>query len=427
MTEALRPDIAPRSHPAPRGPRLMARFARGRDGSVAITSAFGIAFALLGAGYAVDLHMAQSEGMRLQDIADAAALAGAATAASGATEASAIEHEAGRVAQAMLATAKGPSPKMTVSMLTNGTPEVTVRLDKDVPLIFGKIIQRRSLSLTRQATAVAGARTPVCMLVLEPDASQAFAMQGNPHLQAPDCALQVNSQASDAVSMGGAAKATTKVAFVHGEGKGKAPGGFTPAPSFGSPVLADPLASEIEWPDPASCDYTNGNVKNQARTLSPGVYCGGIGATTHGELTLQPGVYVIKTGNLKLASQGKIKGGDGVTIILLDPNGVVDIGSQGSLELAAPKSGPWTGIAVAVKPQPTRKESKMQGGGSLKLDGTVYLPSQRLRLTGGGAMQGSLTNRMFVVNSIQMNGNGQIHLKGDPDMMSVGGNVYLKS
>ena len=401
---------------------------RAQAGSIAIMTAFGFTIAVTGMGYAIDVHMMQSTGMRMQDVADAAALAGASKAAQGVTSSSAIQAESRRVAMAMLAGTAGTAPTVQITPVMGPNPEVTVHIQKSVSLFFGQLLPNKSAQMGRTATAVGGAKTAVCMLVLDPSASSSFSMQGTPDLVAPDCAVQVNSTAADAVHMGGNASALTDAFLIHGKptGKGGGGGNLKPAPTYESPLLPDPIGARITWPSPSGCDFTNGMVKKSSVTLSPGVYCGGIGAETHASVTLTPGVYVIKTGGLSLGAGGSIKGASGVTIVLLDPKGVIDIGSKGSLEIAAPKTGPWANIAVAVKPQPTVETSNMQGGGEMKLDGIVYLPSQTLHLTGGGEMEATLTNRMFVVNRLSMSGNGQIRLKGDPGLLAVGGSVYLK-
>ena len=76
--------------------RFFSDVKRAQGGSIAIMTAFGFTIAVTGMGYAIDVHMMQSTGMRMQDVADAAALAGASKAAHGVTSPGAFEAESRR-------------------------------------------------------------------------------------------------------------------------------------------------------------------------------------------------------------------------------------------------------------------------------------------------------------------------------------------
>ena len=50
----------------------------------------------------------------------------------------------------------------------------------------------------------------------------------------------------------------------------------------------------------------------------------------------------------------------------------------------------------------------------------LYLPSQHLRLTGGGTLETpTQNNRIFVANRIELNGNGRIYLNADLPALAI--------
>lgn len=400
------------------------RFKNDTSGHVAVLTALLLSSVVAASASALDLALVHQRGDQLQKAADAAALSAARDALFTTNDAQ-VRETARQYALAELA---GKSSSVTINTAIDRSADVkvSISLTAKVDLIFGEVVKLPD-SVTRAAVAVGGAKKPVCLLVLEPSAAGAMSLQGTPDLVADNCIVQVNSKSSSALAMGGNATVSsleTRVSSQAQKGKGSA-SGFKPPPKYESPAMPDPLAEKVKWPTTAGCQHFNGHATKTKRTLSPGVYCGGISASTHGELHLEPGLYVLQTGSLTLGSGGSIKGPSGVTIVMLDPTGLIDVHSKGSLSIEAPRSGPWDGIAIAVKPQPLKLTSNMQGGGEMHLDGVIYLPSQRLHLTGGGAMDGDIGRRMLVVNSIELGGNGQVRLKGDPNIASVASGVRL--
>ena len=365
---------------------------------MAIMTAFGFTIAVTGMGYAMDVQVMQSTGMRMQDVADAAALAGAAKAAQGVTSPGAIEAESRRVAMAMLAGTPGTPAAIQVTPVMGPHPEVTVQIEKSVALFFRPVAAQlrradgpyhhgRGRGQDRGLHAGPGSfrrirRASQCRARLT---YLGFRLRGAGQLHGrrrrPDRRQRHGGHQLLIQQVGGGGS-----------------GNLKPRPTYDAPLLADPIGARITWPNPTGCDFSDGMVEKELRDAVAGrlLRRDRRGDPRVGEA--DPGLYVIKTGGLSLRSGGSIQAPAGVTIVLLDPQGVIDIGSQGSLEVVAPKTGPWANIAIAVKPQPTQQVSNMQGGGEMQLDGIVYLPSQTLHLTGGGEMDATLSNRMFVVN-----------------------------
>jgi hypothetical protein len=152
-------------------------------------------------------------------------------------------------------------------------------------------------------------------------------------------------------------------------------------------------------------------------TLTPGTYCGGLNLTTHSDVTLTPGVYVL-TGPLSVTSHSRLNAPSGVTIVLMTDTSNVNVQAGSELIIKAPTSGGWKDIAIAQKPQPTEVTSTLIGGGEMELDGVVYLPTQKLALTGGGSAGINAGKRIVIANRLETQGNGEIHLSGDGGVLS---------
>jgi hypothetical protein len=190
--------------------------------------------------------------------------------------------------------------------------------------------------------------------------------------------------------------------------------------------MADPIAPRITWPTSSACDpgKTNVNV-NSARALTPGTYCSGITIGNGGIATLAPGVYVIQSGDLEIKSGGKLVAPSNVTLVFIGDSSRINILAGGEADVRAPSSGPWRGIAIAQKPQSTERTSNMQGGGALLFDGIIYLPSQKLHLTGGGDMAVAGLRRVFVARKLETAGNGKVYVNGDPTLLAESAKLRL--
>ncbi|HEX8481736.1 MAG TPA: pilus assembly protein TadG-related protein, partial [Allosphingosinicella sp.] len=386
-------------------------FHRSAAGNVAAVAAIGFAVLASGAGMAIDYARLEAESSRLQDIADTAALAGASRGRLAATPNDEVLGAARDMAGAMAV--RGLKPTTDVAVGSRAPTRVTVSLATSLPLTFGGLFDREQSMVRRSATAVAEQRKPICLLALDPSAPGTLKMQGSPRLTAPGCSVQINSDSRAAVMIDGSASIRSEETAVVGS-PGVPARRVTPAPKYNQPAVADPIAPTITWPALAACGNIATVTGRGAASLQPGVYCGGLTFGSGTNVTLSPGLYVIQTGSLHLESNARVHGSGGVTFILLDPLGAVDMQGSADLDLRAQSSGPWQGIIIAVKPQPTRVASTLQGGNGMRLEGSIYAPTQLLRMLGSNDLGGSPGRRAFVVGAFEMQGSGELALAPDP-------------
>ncbi len=107
--------------------------------------------------------------------------------------------------------------------------------------------------------------------------------------------------------------------------------------------MKDPFASRAQ-PAADVCTTTNLIVSAGRRTLTPGVYCGGLKITTGAAVTtLSPGVYVLKNGPLVVDKQSSLTA-DGAGFFLTGANAVLAIDDTTTVNMKARQAGPLAGM-----------------------------------------------------------------------------------
>src|SRR5919106_369742 len=151
-----------------------------------------------------------------------------------------------------------------------------------------------------ETTSVAGRVNAVCILALDPSGESAFFVE-NGTMIADGCAVRINSDdpyALDVTSNGVMETIETCV-----KGGTRILGSVTPPPATGCPRVSDPLAG-LEEPTVGGCDYTN-MVLSAPNTynLTEGVYCNGLVIKGQANVTMAPGLYIMKNGPFTITGQ----------------------------------------------------------------------------------------------------------------------------
>lgn len=309
-----------------------------------------------------------------------------------------------------------------VELLSEAPITVSFTASREVHPVLGPLIGFDTVQVTRRATAVVEAGKPVCLLVLSASQPQALSRRGASSIEGPNCVAQVNSSSSEAVESRG--NGTVEMLQTRVTGSGRGIGGFTPAPTLGAARVADPYV-DTDWPTAGACAPMDISLKTKVLSLAAGVHCGDIDLGPGGELVLAPGVHII-TGSLTMRAGSKLTATQGSSLVFVGDSSTLDIQAQSELRITAPKTGQWAGVAIAVKPQATERTSEIRGGGQIVVDGTVYLPTQLLYLTGGGSLaEPTEATRVFVVNRLELRGNGRVFLNAGTAKATTGGGVRL--
>ena len=147
-------------------------------------------------------------------------------------------------------------------------------------------------------------------------------------------------------------------------------------PTYGTAV-ADPLAS-LPAISPAGCTATNyswGNA-NPPQTLNPGTYCGGI-RITGGNVTFNPGTYVLNGGGLYIANTSTTVSGSGVLFYNTASGytaGQLVMTAQPTVTFTSQTTGTYQGILFMQDHNVCPSTShQINGQANVKFNGTIYL------------------------------------------------------
>ena len=290
----------------------------------------------------------------------------------------------------------------TVPGLSNIQYWVTARVTQRIPQLFSAVLGNTNLNVLAESTA---AILPLynggCIYVLDPTDQNAFVASGSASVHAP-CGIYVDSSNSKALQVTGGACLNATGASINVVGGDTGSNScISPAPTLGASAVPDPLAGLQEPDFPTSCDHTNETVSGGSKTLSPGVYCGGITVSGGGNATFNPGTYIMVGGGLNASSSTSVIHGSDVTFYNTACSSGCPAGSgsyNGSYKpyvlsggvtgtLSAPTSGMYNGVLLMqdrTLPIQSSQET-VSGGSTANFTGAVYLPRSPLVYSGGSS------------------------------------------
>jgi Flp pilus assembly protein TadG len=411
----------------------LAAFAADQRGNIAVITALSLPVLLGGTGLGVEVSYWYYTQRNMQHAADSAVVAAATNATSSyEAEAKAIaaaygfKHGQNNVSVVASKTAPCPSPGA-------GSNCYSVTITGSVPLFLSQVVGYSGTTVMKDgkptgarqtvlsATAIAD-QEPLpreyCLLALG-TSNEAITLNGAPNANLSGCNVMSN---------GGAVCHGHDSGADHGDAAGtndpKNPCGKTQRSKV-SPV-ADPYAKVWNASTDALLKTSTCGGKFLGTSWSGGKI---LPAITHicGDLTLTDNVVInttppdgavvviwngsLDTGTYKLQTAS----GTGLTIIFAGDNSATykhTITGSGELDIAAPTSGPWAGVAIYQAPNLTVGvdiENKGQGKKNVewKITGLVYMPNADLTFS-GAAGKSTYGKACFglVVKTILINGGG---------------------
>lgn len=275
------------------------------------------------------------------------------------------------------------------------------------------VVQRHSLmfwtsTLPVSARAVAGTPTngQACIWLMNPSGND-LAVQGKYDIESPDCGIYVNSKTTDAMSVTGGA-GTINAPFVDVVGNSslqhvpngvsptmnagvrKSPWGNPTGPSSsncqaGNTVTGNSITSSTTIPNPINgvvC-FSGNNVSISGTVTFAGSTSGtvyyfqnGVSIGTGATVTFGSGSYNVTTKTFSNTSGAMVDLG----------SGTLNQGSNSLLNIYAPTSGSYNGIALF---QPSTNTTQLQvqfGSNNEVMDGYIFAPGAQVYLQdhGGG-------------------------------------------
>lgn len=309
------------------------------------------------------------------------------------------------------------------------TDQVRVVLAVRKSLPFSSMFMSESPLIVTSATAASTPGTDdYCVISLENTTKSGILASGSGQIIL-DCGMITNSVSSNAAAAQGSSSVTATVIAAAGgiqQSNNWNVGKYDPY----VPAQDDPYANLT--PDSTdshnNCAVNRGSLtgsNGSGSNWTPGCYSG-INIGSNRTANLAPGTYFINGGSVNI--QGTLNAPNGVTIILGNTStatnatiGSFDMNAQAQLNLQAPTSGKWSGMAIyqdrrAVDSSPTGNISssspnKINGGSSGTVQGVLYFPKQQMTYNGGSSTVASCAQ--LVVKRIVFTGNNGTNLSSD--------------
>ena len=353
------------------------------------------ALVTLGLGV-VDLASVHADKTRLQDVADATALA-AAKQLSIVDDTGIAERSKGIIADQL----RPMEPRLRYAVTTTvakDKSDVTVAIDGNRSSFFGNLLPPGGWGVHVKATAATMARVPLCVLSAGVTKVDDLNMKDSAKLTAPDCLVHSNGDVTvEGVSWLQAAAT---------QASGLATGRITPAPYSSAPEISDPFSSiNLKIPLPI-CTPLDILFVAGVQVLSPGVHCGNLSAMKGTTIQLLPGEHYFMKGQLKLTESSVLTGDD--VILIFDKESSFAFTDSSQIKLRGRRSGPFSGFVIAT----TRENShtfKISSTSAREILGTIYVPSSTLEVDGTGntvADQSAWT--VVVAKAIKMKGSANL-------------------
>jgi len=225
------------------------------------------------------------------------------------------------------------------------------------------------------ASAVAGKRSAMCIMALDPDANATLGLDVLANIEALNCTVQVNSRHDRAFQVLPGSRFMASGLCVTGDAF---VGPFTsvaPEPTVGCLPQPDPLV-DLAPPEIGACDYNGRNFIDHSGVLQPGVYCGGLQIAGDSDIVLAAGTYVIKDGPLSILDTSRVKG-EAITFFLTGKKAVIRFEDMSTLTLTAPTTGEMAGILV-FQDRNYSGDHVWDSDAPTELHGTIYLPEGNL-------------------------------------------------
>ncbi len=388
----------------------LSKFVTERSGGFAVTFALTAVLLAGAAGFGLDLARISSVRSSVQQALDAAVLAGigytpGAEALSGVSGYGVTNEDRIQTAVKYFESdTDNMADVSTKSFVFEGDVLVgraTARVETTLLAVLGP----KFADVAQIAKATSGPfRAPACFLAMHPLRKHTLELKGSVSVIAPDCHIYGNSSHPDDV-----VDPHTDENFLVGKSVQAVGYGHhylanvTPPVEHAPELIPDPLA---DFPIPAAgaCQYTGTKITGGVHALNPGVYCGGLSVSGGAVVTLRPGLYNLTGGDF--AANGATVKGAGVTVSLADDDVHIDW-NQANIQLSAPKSGQYAGLAVIGSRDPA---SHNMEASTVDIHGVIYLLRGDFTWTNAGTPTVSALWTAWIVDGISWLGEGTINI-----------------
>jgi hypothetical protein len=389
-----------------------------RKGTTAVVFTMLLPVIVLLIGGTLDYGQALVQRQRLQAAVDKAALAAARELGLSDARRDNVEAVVSAVVASAMAAGGEIVPLSSLVTSINQSPlEVAVTARQPTQPVFGGSFGLAPVDLEAHAVARIVGRPNICMLALDPSSSGAISLEVRARVSGEGCGIFSNSTSPTGIR----SKASSVLSasdICSAGGMDGARGNFTPEPLTDCPTFDDPLADRPE-PIPAPCDQTLPSSITTSASLRPGTYCGGLLIDYSADVALEPGIYIIKNGELRVRGGATLRG-EGVGIYLVGTNAQIVFQRNSSIDLSAPTAGPMAGLLVfESRSQTTRGVHQILSDDARNLLGTIYLPRGRLHVDANNPVADKSAYTAIVARMITLYGGPHLVLNSRYELTNV--------
>ena len=369
---------------------------RDESGQALVVTALTMTLLIASLGMAVDIGMLFRAKRQLQTAADAAATAGALRASYKLPAAPAADSAA---------TANGVQNGVNGTTITvNDPPQsgtfassnyVQVVIQQPTPTFFMSLFGVHSVPVTAQAIASDAHSGSGCIYLMAPSGT-GLSIQGDYNVDATGCGIYVNSSSPDALNVTGNG-GLIDAPFLNVVGGSNGQTTRPTAQTTGVLPVSDPFGNITgPTPDNGGCTTTSSatSITGNYSAEDGGAVCF-TNPVSLSNASLGAGTYVFESG---VSVSGTVNISSGTLDLY---GGALNQTSNSLLNITAPTSGAYNGIAIL---QPANNSSQLQvqfGSSNQVLDGYIYAPAASVYLQdhGGGVTAGGIIAYSMVVQS----------------------------
>jgi hypothetical protein len=370
---------------------------------------------MMGAG-AFDLTQVQASRIRLQDIADSAALA-AANDLSLATDGSNAKERAKAYVDSHLGEwEQAPTVVPVYEVLdVAGQRAIKVLLKGHRPSFFANLLPPGGWNFNAESTATTMGMVPLCVLVTGSNGSKVLNVKDTSRMNAPACLIHSNRDI--------AAEAAGRITAASVQAVTTAQGYISPTANTGAASIADPFANlDLERNPMLGLVCTVAELTNRIRVTSgthyirPGRHCGGIEAKGTARVVLEPGEHIFLQGALVIDENARLDGLD--VVAFFDAASKFEFKSGALVNLDGRKSGPYAGIVMGAM-RANRQDFIISADHVESLLGVIYVPSARLIVEGTADVARDSAWTVIVAKEVQLKGSPSLFINANYDASDV--------
>ena len=293
----------------------------------------------------------------------------------------------------------------------NRFPVVEAEINEEIPRFFSRIFIATPtvvLGADSRATMLADG-SEACVLALD-EQGAGVTVSGDASVGLSGCVVYSNTMQEPGIQVSGSSYLSADCAYAVSS-VDAAPARAVlrcDEPIHGVRPILNPyptaVAPNLAQHPFSHCDSLPRIKKDGSRpSIASGRYCNGFSFSGDWEIE-DNATIVVDGGDFTETGAGSLTG-RGVTIILV--NGArMKLNGQASLDLTAKNYGPYSGLLFFSDHGASSIQHTFNGGSNARLQGAIYLPTDRLRVNGGADAQGGCLH--LIADEIDFGGNSAL-------------------